>query len=81
MPRKRVSIIIVLVIVLIGLALDWPNISLRNDRRAYEFAGEIISQVGPSTTIVSHWATASVFDYLILVEGQRPDLTSVNVDF
>jgi len=70
-----------LVVVFTGLVLDWPNISLRNDRRAYEFAGEIISQVEPSTTIVSHWATASVFDYLILVEGQRPDVTSVNVDF
>jgi hypothetical protein len=33
------------------------------------------------TTIVNHWVTASVFDYLRIVEGKRPDIDSFNIDF
>jgi hypothetical protein len=63
------------------MALDWSNVSLKNERRTYDFTRQVLNQVGPSTTIVNHWATASVFDYLRLVEGIRPDVTSFNVDF
>jgi 4-amino-4-deoxy-L-arabinose transferase-like glycosyltransferase len=65
----------------LGVALDWSNVSLKDERRTYDFARQVLNQVGPSTTIVNHWATASVFDYLRLVEGMRPDVTSFNVDF
>lgn len=64
-----------------GAALDWPSVSLRGERRTYQFARQTLAQVGPATTIVNHWATASVFDYLRLVEGQRPDVESFNLDF
>jgi hypothetical protein len=70
-----------LIVVAIGVLLDWSNVSLRDDHRASEFAKGVLAQVGPSTTIVNHWATASIFDYLRLVEDMRPDVESFNVDF
>ena len=63
------------------MGFKWPSISLKDNRRAYEFAQEVLEQVDPSTTVVNHWATASVFDYLRVVEGQRPDVISYNADF
>jgi hypothetical protein len=72
---------LLLVIVALGVIADWSTVSLHDDRRAYDFATKVLEEVGPSTTIVSHWATASVFDYLRIVEGQRPDVTSFNADF
>jgi hypothetical protein len=71
----------VLGIILVGVILDWQNISLRNDRRAYEFAEQVLEKAEPSTTIISHWATASVFDYMLMVEDRRPDVNSFNADF
>jgi len=65
----------------LGLILDWSNVSLKDERRTYDFARQVLNQVGPSTTIVNHWATASVFDYLRLIDGMRPDVASFNVDF
>jgi len=70
-----------ILIVAAGVLLDWSNVSLRGDRQASEFAGRVLAQVSPSATIVNHWATASIFDYLRLVEDQRPDVESFNVDF
>lgn len=72
---------LLVLIMLMGLALDWRNVSLRNDRRAYDFSRQVLSEVEPSSTIVNHWATASVFDYMRVVEGIRPDVDSFNVDF
>ena len=70
-----------LALILGGVILDWSTISLRYDRRAYEFASQVLVDSGPTTTIVNHWATASVFDYLRIVEGRRPDVSSFNADF
>jgi len=70
-----------LTLVLAGVAADWGSLSLRADRRAYLFADQVLEQAGPSATIVSHWATASVIDYLLIVEGKRPDVDNYNVDF
>lgn len=68
-------------VVLVGVAGDWGTVNLRDDRRAYQYAAKVLDQVGPDTTIVNHWVTASVFDYLQVVEGQRPDVEVINVDF
>ena len=68
-------------VVLAGLLSDWHTVSLRDERRAYAYAGKVLDQVPENTTIVNHWATASVFDYLRIVEGRRPDVSNINVDF
>jgi hypothetical protein len=61
--------------------LNGPVISLRHNRRAYNFVVDMLTHVEAETMIVSHWATASVVDYVQLVEGQRPDVYSFNMDF
>jgi 4-amino-4-deoxy-L-arabinose transferase-like glycosyltransferase len=78
---RAISAIALASILGLGVALDWSNVSLKGERRTYDFARQVLNQVGPSTTIVNHWATASVFDYLRLVEGLRPDVMSFNIDF
>jgi hypothetical protein len=61
-----------------AVVLNWASVTLKDNRRAYQFAAELLEQVEPSAIIVNHWATSSVIDYLQVVEGRRPDL--VNFD-
>jgi len=68
-------------IILVALSNDLPNISLRNNRRVYEYARQVLESVEPDATIVNHWATASVIDYIQIIDGLRPDVESLNVDF
>jgi hypothetical protein len=68
-------------VVIAGLLSDWQSVNLRDERRAYTYAMKLLDQVPEGTTIVNHWATASVFDYLRIVEGRRPDVDNINVDF
>jgi hypothetical protein len=65
----------------LGVIFNAPQVSLRNNHRTYTFATNLLAQAPPNTLVVSHWATASVFDYLRIVEGQRPDVESFNMDF
>jgi hypothetical protein len=78
---RAVCASLLLLILGLGVTLDWSSVSLKDEHRTYDFARQVLSQVGPATTIVNHWATASVFDYLRVVEGKRPDVASFNVDF
>ena len=71
----------ILVLILFGTIADFPEISLREDRRAYEFAQQVLTEVAKDTIVVNHWATASVFDYIRIIEGRRPDVQSFNADF
>lgn len=64
-----------------GVILDWPLVNLRSERKTYTFAAQVLENLPPDTTIVNHWVTASVFDYLKIVEGKRLDVESFNVDF
>ncbi len=70
-----------LFVIVFGAVAAWPTLNLRNNYQVYSYAKNILDEVSPSTTIVNHWATASVFDYLRIVEGVRPDVKSFNVDF
>jgi len=68
-------------IMLLAIINDFQNISLKNDHRVYEYTKKILTNAPPDTFIVNHWATASVIDYLQIVEKVRPDIQSINVDF
>jgi len=73
--------LILLLVIAVSVWLNWSSVSLRHDRRVYDFAARLLDEVEPSTTIVNHWVTASVLDYLQVVEGRRPDVTSFNLSF
>jgi len=72
---------VVLFVVGMGVALNWPAVSLHGNRKAYDFAAQLLAEVEPSALVVNGWVTASVLDYLLLVEGRRPDVQSFNLDF
>lgn len=73
--------IVLLAIIGIGVGINWSTLNLRNNRRAYTFAIQLLDEVPPATIIVNHWVTASVIDYVQLVDGKRPDVMSFNLDF
>jgi hypothetical protein len=64
-----------------GAALNWPEVDLHQDRRVYAYAAGVLDNAEHSTLVVNHWLTASVFDYLRIVEGRRPYVSSFNIDF
>lgn len=72
---------ILFLVLAIGVWLNWSAVSLKDNHRVYDFSARLLSEVEPSTVIVNRWVTASVLDYLQVVEGKRPDVTSFNLDF
>jgi hypothetical protein len=70
-----------MVVIALSAWLDWSYVSLKDDRRVYDTAAQVLSQLEPSAILVNHWVTASVYDYLRLVEGRRPDVSGFNIDF
>lgn len=64
-----------------AVLLNWTSVSLRGNRRAYEFASALLDQIPASAIVVNSWATAPVIDYLQIVEGRRPDLANFNLGF
>jgi hypothetical protein len=82
--RGQIDIMVngmLLVVVVLGVTLNWPAVDSHADRRAYDYAAGMLEEVEASTTIVNHWVSASVIDYLQMVEGQRPDVNNLNLDF
>ncbi len=68
-------------IMMLAIISDFQNISLKNDRRVYEYTKNLVIESNPDSLIANHWATASVIDYLQIVEKVRPDVKNINVDF
>jgi hypothetical protein len=87
LPRLRsnhvnvLANLLLLLVVGIGAALNVPAVTLSHNRRVYDFSAQLLEDVKPSTVIVNHWVTASVLDYLRIVEGKRPDVASFNLEF
>ena len=83
-PIGRVNLLInaaLLFVIALSAWFDWPHVSLKGNRHTYDMATHVLNQLEPSTLLVNHWITASVFDYLRVVEGQRPDVSSFNIEF
>lgn len=83
-PRRSIHILVnlmLLVSIAASVRLNWTSVDLGQNVRVYDFATDVVESAAPSTTIVNHWVTASVFDYLRVVEKRRPDVTSFNLDF
>lgn len=72
---------LLMLFVVLGVWFNWFTVSLSQDSRVYDFAVQVINEVEPSTMIVSHWVTASVLDYVQVVDGRRADVTSFNLEF
>ena len=83
-PSKKDSWILNLVhlviagTVLLTFAWNWPLVDLSNDWSVRERGEDIMQQVEHNALIFGHWDTIPVIQYLQLVEGQRPDIQTVN---
>jgi len=71
----------VLLVLVLGILVNGPAVSLRTNHRAYDFAARLLEEAKPGAVVVNGWVTASVLDYLRLVEGRHPDVQSFNLDF
>jgi 4-amino-4-deoxy-L-arabinose transferase-like glycosyltransferase len=77
----RLTNLALLILLGVGMVVDWRAVDLSQDRQSYNYAAQVLEALPDGTVIVNHWATASVFDYLRIVEGVRPDVRSFNLDF
>jgi len=69
------------VFILIGVISDWHYVSLRYNDQTYQYALGVMENIAEDTVIVNHWVTASVFDYLRIVENKKQQTESFNLDF
>jgi hypothetical protein len=60
------------------LALSWRLVDLSSDWSARGRGEAILRQAEPDALILGWWDTAPVVEYLQLVEGQRPDVQTIN---
>lgn len=57
---------------------SFPLVDLSDDWSARERAEQILDALDANAVFLGSWTTASVIDYLRLVEGRRPDVEVVN---
>lgn len=70
------SAAVLLVLIQVLTNARWAN---HRDRWQWrESAEQVLSQMEPHAVLASQWSAAVVFEYLQLVEGQRPDVTIFN---
>jgi hypothetical protein len=65
-------------VVLIALAWNWRLVDLSDDRSARARGEAILRRAEPDALVLGWWDTAPVVEYLQLVEGQRPDVQTIN---
>ena len=61
-----------------ALVVNFPLVNLSSDRRVRVWAADFLDSLPPHTTVLARWVTSGPLDYLILVEGRRPDVTVID---
>ena len=64
---------------MIVIGINWHKVDLSDDNTTRELGEEIFSVVEDNALIVGGWDTIGVLQYLQFIEGQRPDVTLINV--
>lgn len=72
--------LILIVIIIFGVVSDWSQVSLHDNDKTYQYALEFIENLEEGTVIVNYWVTASVFDYLKIVDKINPSIESFNLN-
>jgi len=63
-------------------AFNWSHADVSRDWRAYDYAQLVLAEADPRAVVVLHGYTAHMASlYLQVVEGRRPDVDLVSVDF
>jgi hypothetical protein len=71
----------VLLMVVSSLVLNWGYVDISHDWRARQLGQQIFETVEPNAFYLGTWVDVPILEYLQLVEGQRPDVTTVNLLF
>jgi len=82
-PHARRTTVFALKTIMAGAAIfavswNWPLVDLSNDWSTRARGEEILDIAGPDALIIGWWGTVPVVEYLQLVEGQRPDIRTIN---
>jgi hypothetical protein len=64
--------------VVLAVGWNWRLVDLSDDRSARQLGEQILNQAEPNALILGWWDTVPVVQYLQLVEGQRPDVQTIN---
>jgi hypothetical protein len=64
--------------VIFASSWNWPLVDLSDDWSTRERGEKILEVAGPDALIIGWWGTVPVVEYLQLVEGQRPDIQTIN---
>jgi len=82
-PRSRRTTVFALkaimaAAVIFAVSWNWPLVDLSDDWSTRERGEKILEIAGPDALIIGWWGTVPVVEYLQLVEGQRPDIQTIN---
>lgn len=69
---------IALAVLLFALLQTWPTVDLSRDFSTRELGQDILNQVEPGSLLIGYWDTIPIVQYLQLIEGQRPDVQTIN---
>lgn len=64
--------------VCLAVILNWGLVDLSNDWSTREIAETILQEVEPNALVLGWWDTVPAVQYLQMVEGQRPDVQTIN---
>ena len=64
--------------VILAAGLNWRLVDRSGDWSTREMAETILQEVEPNALVLGWWDTVPAVQYLQLVEGQRPDVQSIN---
>ena len=62
----------------VAVILNWGLVDLSDDWSTREMAEAILQEVEPNALVLGWWDTVPAVQYLQLVEGQRPDVQTIN---
>ncbi|MCB0208989.1 MAG: DUF2723 domain-containing protein [Anaerolineae bacterium] len=76
--EPRLFRVIIVSSVLLALGWNWSQVDQSNDWNARMRGETILNRVEANALILGYWDTAPVIQYLQIVEGQRPDVQTIN---
>jgi hypothetical protein len=74
----RTVYIILIGFFVLAFVIDWPKVNLSGDWSARERGEVVLQKLENNAVVIGYWDIVPVLDYLRLVEGNRPDITTIN---
>jgi uncharacterized membrane protein YvlD (DUF360 family) len=74
----RLIRILAVAAVILAAGMNWGLVDRSNDWSTREMAETVLQEVEPNALVLGWWDTVPAVQYLQLVEGQRPDVQTIN---